>query len=182
MTKSPEMDDAAGRPTDEAFASDATAAAGAGDDELGRLRGQLAEEQDRCLRLRAEMENLRSRTSRELGEQARYASFGLAQDIIPAIDDFDRALESATSEDASGVLAGVKMVRSQLLSVLEKHNCIPVVPQGEPFDPRFHEAILQQPSADCPAQHVLQVVKTGYRMHDRVVRAAQVIVSSGPQA
>lgn len=179
---------------DQAAASDSKPAAGALDEAMGdgvsspgagdsiaELRRELATEQDRALRLRAEMENLRSRTSRELGEQIKYASMPLARDIMPTIDNLDRALESATLDvDAKVLLQGVRMVREQLLEALARHHCTPIAAEGEPFDPQFHEAILQQPSETCPERHVIQSVQTGYRMHDRVVRASQVIVSSGP--
>ncbi len=72
------------------------------------------------------------------------------------------------------------MVAQQLAALLERHHCQPIDPQGEPFDPQRHEAILQQPSDQVPANHVLAVTQRGYQMHDRVVRPAQVIVSSGP--
>jgi molecular chaperone GrpE len=145
------------------------------------LVAELAAEKERVLRLRAEMENLRSRASRELREERRYAALPLARDVLPAIDNVDRAIEAAEQDHKGGsLLEGFRMVRQQLLGVLQQHHCEPIDAAGQPFDPQFHEAILQQPSNDCPANHVLMVTQQGYRMHDRVVRAAQVIVSSGP--
>ena len=155
---------------------------------------QCAEQKDRVLRLHAEMENLRNRTARELAAERKYGCLPLLKDILPVIDNVDRALESAQQEeplsrqadkakpgtDPSGLLEGFLLVRQQLLSVLEQHHCEPIDALGQPFDPQFHEAILQQPSADQPKDHVMMVTQAGYRLHDRVVRAAQVIVSAGP--
>ena len=71
-------------------------------------------------------------------------------------------------------------MKQQLDTILGQHQCEPIAAEGEPFDPNFHQAILQQPSADVPAGHVMMVTQPGYKLHDRVVRPAQVIVSSGP--
>jgi molecular chaperone GrpE len=77
-------------------------------------------------------------------------------------------------------LAGFRLVRQQLETILKNHQCLPIDPLNQPFDPNFHQAILQQPSAEVPAGNVSMVTQTGYQLHDRVVRPAQVIVSSGP--
>jgi molecular chaperone GrpE len=150
-----------------------------GEDPLQRS-DELAEERDRNLRLRAEIENVRSRTSRELLEQSRYAALPLARDLLPVLDNIDRAIEAAEkSGDAGPLVDGFRMVRQQLAAVLQQHHCVEMEPLGEPFDPQFHAAILQQPSPDVPANHVMMVTQSGYQLHDRVVRPAQVIVSSG---
>ena len=152
----------------------------AGQDDATRLRSELAAEQDRTLRLRAEIENVRARSARELSDVQKYAAVPVARDLLPVLDNVDRAIAAAEREaDVVSLLEGFRMVRQQLLTVLEQQHCVPIQADGEPFDPQFHEAILQQPSQDVPPNHVLQVVQQGYRMHDRVVRASQVIVSSG---
>ena len=142
---------------------------------------ELAAERDRVLRLRAEMENLRGRTARELADERRYASLPLARDLLPLVDNVDRAIEAAEKAgDTGSLLEGFQLLRQQLLGVLTKHECVEIEAADQPFDPQFHEAILQQPSAETPANHVIQVTQTGYQLHDRVVRPSQVIVSSGP--
>lgn len=162
----------------QACADDAATGQPAGD-----VESQLAAEKDRVLRLQAEMENLRSRTARELNDERRYAPLYVIRDLLPVLDNIDRAIASAEqSGEAGGLLEGFKLVRQQLLTVLEQHNCKPIPAVGEPFDPQIHEAILQQPSDEQPANHVLQETQTGYQLHDRVVRASQVIVSTGPAA
>lgn len=145
---------------------------------------QLAAAEDRALRLQAELQNVLNRTRREVGDERKYGCLGLARDLLPAIDTVDRALEAAekaTDEDPGGVVAGFRMVRDQLVAVLAQHGCEPIATDGGvEFDPAFHEAILQQPSDEAPAGVILMATQTGYKLHDRVVRPAQVIVSSGP--
>jgi molecular chaperone GrpE len=144
---------------------------------------QLAAEKDRSLRLQAEMENLRTRTSREISEQARYAALPLMRDLLPVVDNIERAIEAATKAGESpSLLEGFKLVHQQLLTALQAHNCVRIEALGEPFDPQFHAAILQQPSDTMPANHVALVAQAGFRLHDRVVRPAQVIISTGPAA
>jgi molecular chaperone GrpE len=142
---------------------------------------ELAAERDRNLRLRAELENVRSRASRELADQMKYASLPLARDLLTVLDNVDRAIASAEkNHDAGALLEGFKLVRQQLVTVLQQHNCQEITAEGAEFDPQFHAAILQQPSPEVPANHVSLVAQAGYQMFDRVVRPAQVIVSSGP--
>jgi len=151
------------------------------EDRGSSLEAELAAERERNLRLRAELENVRSRTARELADQHRYASLPVVRDLLPVLDNIDRALEAAAKSGEGGPLAeGFRMVRQQLADVLQRHHAQEIAAHGEPFDPQYHSAILQQPSADVPANHVLMVTQPGYQMHDRVVRPSQVIVSSGP--
>lgn len=142
---------------------------------------ELAAEKDRVLRLQADMENLRARTSRELADQQRYAALPLVRDLLPVVDNIERAIEAAEkSGDVTSLLEGFKLVHQQLLTALEQHQCKPMAALGEAFDPHLHAAILQQASDDFPAQHVAHVAQVGYVLHDRVVRPAQVIISTGP--
>ncbi len=145
------------------------------------LEADLAAEKDRVLRLQAEMENLRSRTAREVLNERRYAPLPLIRDLLPAIDNMNRAIEAAPqSEEAAQMLEGFELVRQLMVGILKQHQCTEIEALGKPFDPEVHEAILQQPSNETPANHVLQVTEAGYSLHDRVVRPAKVIVSSGP--
>jgi molecular chaperone GrpE len=165
---------------------------------------QYSAQQDRVLRLHAEMENLRNRTARELADQRKYGSMPLLRDILPVIDNIDRAIESAqqegqsagslldvlpldksvrespTNQDSNGLLEGFQLVRQQLLAILKQHHCLPIDALGKPFDPQLHEAIFQQPSEDQPKDYVMMVTQTGYQLYDRVVQASKVIISSGP--
>ena len=142
---------------------------------------QLAAEKDRVMRLQAEMENLRSRTAREILDERRYGAMALLRDLLPASDNIDRAIEAAEqNEESASLLEGFKLVKQQLLTIFEQHQCKPIEALGQPFDPQIHEAILQQPSDEQPANHVMMVTQIGYQLHDRVVRPSQVIVSTGP--
>jgi len=145
------------------------------------LEAQLAAEQDRVLRLQAEMQNLRNRLARENADERRYAALPLLRDLLPVVDNIDRAIEAAQQRsDAESLLEGFQLVRQQLVNILERHNVQPISALGEPFDPQVHEAILKQPSDEHAADHVALVTQQGYQLHDRVVRPSQVIVSSGP--
>ena len=148
-----------------------------------QLTADLAAANDRALRLQAEMQNLRNRTSREIADERKYAALPVLRDLLPVIDNIDRAIEAAEKAgEVENLLEGFRLVRQQLMTTLSRHQCEPIPAEGEPFDPHFHEAILQQPSADVPAGHVMMVTQPGYKLHERVVRPAQVIVSSGPPA
>ncbi len=147
----------------------------------GQIEAELAEERERVLRLQAEMQNLRQRQARELNDERRYGTINLMRDLLPVLDNVDRAIEAAEkSNDAGSLLEGFQLVRQQLTTVLGQHHCQPIPDVGELFDPHLHEAILQQPSDEQPAGHVFLATQTGYQLHDRVVRPAQVIVSTGP--
>ena len=145
------------------------------------MTAELAAANDRALRLQAEMQNLRNRTSREIADERKYAALPAMRDLLPVVDNIDRAIEAAAKAgEAGNLLEGFRLVRQQLAAVLSSNHCVLIEAQGQPFDPNFHQAILHQPSADLPANTVTLVTQTGYMLHDRVVRPAQVIVSSGP--
>lgn len=163
---------------DEALAEDTL------DSETNKLREDLAGAERRILLAQADMENLRKRMRREMDESVKYADVPLIADLLPVIDNLTRAIDSAgESPEAAGIVTGVKMVAQNMLDVLGKRGCKTIDALGQPFDPNLHDAILQQPSGDVPAGHVLMVTQTGYQLHDRVIRPAQVIVSTGsPEA
>jgi molecular chaperone GrpE len=145
------------------------------------LAAELAASNDRALRLHAEMQNLRNRTSREIADERKYAALPLLRDLLPVVDNIDRAIEAA--EKAGGaekLVEGFRLVRQQLAVALSSNSCVLIEAAGQTFDPNIHQAILHQPSADVPAGSVTMVTQQGYKLHDRVVRPAQVIVSSGP--
>ncbi len=147
----------------------------------GDLELELAAQQDRVLRLQAEIQNLHSRQARELADLRQYASIDLMRDILPVVDNIDRAIEAAgDSPEMVSLLEGFKLVRQQLVTALGQNGCQEIEADGHVFDPDLHQAILQQPSADVPAGEVMMVTQPGYKLHDRVVRAAMVIVSAGP--
>ncbi|MDA1052728.1 MAG: nucleotide exchange factor GrpE [Planctomycetota bacterium] len=149
------------------------------------LQEQLDQANDRVLRAQAELENFRKRARRDMDEQRQYANLPLVSDLLPAFDNLDRAVEAAEqNENATGLLEGVKMVAVQIQSVLQQYSCRRVAAIGDPFDPNVHEAIAQEPSEEVPAGSITREVRVGYRLHDRVLRPSQVMVSTGapPQA
>ncbi len=150
--------------------------------ELAQLREEAQAAKDRALRAQAELENFRKRVQREQEDFSKYREVSLLTDLLPVVDNLDRAIEAASKQaDTSSLLQGVKMVSTQLTEVLAKHNCTRTGMIGEPFDPNFHQAIMQQPSPDHPENTVLVVAASGYKVYDRTIRPAQVIVSKKPE-
>lgn len=151
------------------------------EDPAAKLREELEAAKDRELRCRAELDNVRKRAARELEEQRRYADMPMLRDLLPVLDNIDRAIQAADQNaDANALLSGFQMVRQQLQDVLKNHHCVPIEALHTPFDPNVHHAVMQQPSAEHPVQTVLMVTQEGYQLHDRVVRPSQVIVSTTP--
>lgn len=146
--------------------------------ELDRLREDLTEATNRALRAQADLENFRKRSQREVEEERRYANLPLLRDLLPVLDNISRAVEAAgKSPEAESFITGFRMVGKQLDDTLAKYGCLKIEAAGQPFDPHLHQAISQQPSKDVPANTVLYVAQDGYKLYDRVVRPAQVIVS-----
>jgi molecular chaperone GrpE len=151
------------------------------DERLQEMAEKLQAAQTEVLKSHAEAENFRKRLQRDAEQQLRYANMPLVRDMLDVVDNLKRATETAIGEAAGTALHnGVQMVTQQLLGILAKYACKPIESVGKPFDPNFHEAISQMPSAEVPAGSVLQEVAVGYTLHDRVVRPAAVIVSTGP--
>jgi molecular chaperone GrpE len=159
-------------------ASDESAAA-----EMDRLRADLREASDRVLRAQADFDNYRKRARRELDEEQRYANLALVRDLLPAVDNIQRAIAAAEkTPDASNLLDGIKLVAQGLTGTFARHHCTRIEALHKPFDPAFHEAIAQQPSDQYPPHTVVAVAQDGYVLHDRVVRPAQVVVSTEPSS
>ena len=151
----------------------------AGEDPQQKLRAELTAAKDRELRGHAELDNFRKRAARELDEHRRYANLSLLRDLLPVLDNVDRAIEAADKNaDSAALLEGFKMVSQQLGEVLKRHHCTRIEALHAPFDPNVHHAVMQQPSDEHPANTVLMVTQNGYQLHDRVVRPSQVIVST----
>jgi molecular chaperone GrpE len=151
------------------------------EDEATALRREVAELQDQQLRLMAELQNQQKRALRDKQEAQRYAESEFARELLVVIDDLERTLDSAkATTDAQALAEGVRIIYDHFLKVLRGRHIAPIESVGRPFDPAFHEALLQQPSADQPAGTVLQELARGYTMHERVLRPSRVIVSSGP--
>lgn len=142
---------------------------------------ELEEANDRHLRLQAEFENFRRRTLKEKQESQQYGQQNLIKDLLSSVDNLERALGHAdeTAEtDLSSVLQGVELVHRELLGALGKHGVTVVNPEGEEFDPAYHEAMGQIPSDEVKPNGVLDVLQRGYLLKDRMLRPARVIVAA----
>jgi len=178
MSQNPPNPSDAGRSAAEQAAD---AAFQASEQEFEKLRADLDDAADRALRAQAELDNYRKRARRELEDERRYAALPLLRDLLPVLDNMQRAIEAGEkSSQAAGLLDGIKLVAHNLTNVLAKHDCKKIDALGQPFDPAVHEAISQQPSAEHEPGTVTLVAQDGYVLHDRVVRPAQVIVSKSP--
>ncbi len=163
------------------LANAADAAFEAGEEQINKLRADLDDASDRVLRAQAELENYRKRARRELEDERRYAAMPMLRDLLPVVDNMQRAIEAAEKlPQPAGLIDGIKLVTQSLITAMAKHHCHKIDALGQPFDPAVHEAISQQPSADHEPNTVILVAQEGYVLHDRVVRPAQVIVSSAP--
>jgi len=148
---------------------------------IAQLAAEANDAKDRALRAQAELDNVRKRLRKEMDDERRYASMPLVTDLLPVVDNIGRAVAAAEkSSEASSLLAGVKLVAQQLEGVLARHHTVKIEALGKPFDPNFHAAIMQQPTDEYAPGTVVLVAQEGYQLHDRVVRPAQVIVSSAP--
>ena len=154
-------------------------------DELQRLQAEAGEANDMALRARAELENFRKRAQREMQEERRYANIHLMRELLPVLDNVDRAIKAAeksgASDEAASLLEGFRIVEKQLTAVLDRYHCKRIDTEGSQFDPNLHEAILQQPSPDHPDGAILTVTEIGYLLHDRVVRPSKVVVTKKPE-
>jgi molecular chaperone GrpE len=148
--------------------------------ELAALRGEIAERQDRLLRLQADFENFRRRTLKEREEAYQYGHQNLVKDLLPTVDNLERAIEHARKsghEDLDGLLQGIDLVQRELMGVLAKHGVTEIEALGQAFDPSVHEALAQVEDPTVPPNTVVQVFQKGYRLRDRLLRPAQVVVS-----
>ncbi|MGI6854897.1 nucleotide exchange factor GrpE [Mesorhizobium sp. 1B3] len=179
--------------TPEEIAQNETAGEAAAGAEIGgdyevvvKLIKENEELKDRALRAAADMENLRRRTARELQDARTYAIANFAREMLSVSDNLQRALDAIPAEaKAAGdagfkaLIEGVELTERAMLSSLERHGVKKLSPQGEKFDPNFHQAMFEVPNPTVPANTVVEVVQPGYSIGDRVLRPAMVGVSKG---
>ncbi len=155
-----------------------------GADELETLRAERDALRDRFMRALADAENARKRADRDRREAEQYGGSRLARDLLPVHDNLRRALDAATEEQraaASGLIEGVELTLRELLSVFERHGVTIVSPKpGDTFDPLVHQAMFEAPVPGTVAGQIIQVMTEGFLLHDRLLRPAQVGVSSMP--
>lgn len=145
------------------------------------LRAKVEELEDRLLRAKADAQNLRRRSAVQQSAAVHYANSELIKSLLGVLDDFERSLAATeTSGNLKAVVDGVRLVHQNLIQALRSQGLHAIDALHEPFDPNVHEAIMQQPSADYPAGTVVEEIAKGYRLHDRVLRPAKVVVSKEP--
>lgn len=139
---------------------------------------QVKQLQDRILRLAAENENTRKRLEREKMDGINFANESLIRELLPVIDNLERALQHGEEDtNCKGLLDGVRMTLKSFADALDKFGCTSFESVGKVFDPNYHEAVMQQESPESPEKTVLQELQKGYTLRDRLVRPAMVIVS-----
>ena len=148
--------------------------------ELAALREQAAANHDRYLRAVAELENVRKRAARDVENARRYGFERLAKALLPVIDSLGAGLASSEQASAESLLDGKKATMRLLNSALEQVGIKELDPHGEPFDPALHEAMAVAPSDEAEPGTVLEVFQKGYSIHDRLLRAARVVVTGEP--
>lgn len=170
---------AEGEPLPDAALAEARERAAAAEAKAAAAEERAAAAHDRWLRAQAELDNVRKRTARELSEGLKYANEQLVKELLPVVDNLERALAAVTEESGPvGALRdGVALTLNQFLSVLKKFGIVPVEALGRPFDPNLHEAIAQVES-DQPAGTVVAEYQRGYLLNGRLVRPARVAVAS----
>jgi len=155
-------------------------------DPVAALTKEAADLKDRLLRTLAEMENLRRRTEKEVADARTYAVTNFARDVLGVADNMERAMQALDNEirekaeaGVKALLDGVELTERELMKVMEKHGIKRLDPKGEKFDPNFHQAMFEMPDPTVPSGMVAQVVQSGYKIGDRVLRPALVGVSKG---
>lgn len=153
------------------------------EEKLAAAEAEAIENRDRMLRMAAELDNYKKRAARELDDIKKYATENLLRQLLTVVDNLERAIASAASENENGqsLVDGVALTLAEIMKILEKHYVSPIQALGEPFDPAFHQAMCQEESADQPPNTVVQEFQKGYLIHDRLLRPAMVVVSKAAQ-
>ena len=158
-------------------------------EKLDVARDEAKDNYDRLLRLSAEFDNYKKRTTREVSEFKKYANELLLKDLLGVVDNLERAINAASGDSTSGdtpsgdsassgaLVEGVDLTLKEILKILERNSVKPIESVGQPFDPSFHQAMMQQEVQDQPNNMVLQEMQKGYMIHDRLLRPAMVVVS-----
>jgi molecular chaperone GrpE len=147
-----------------------------------KAQEEAAEHYDRFLRVSADLENYKKRVFKEKADLIRYGNEELIKELLPVIDNLERALEHTSSEGVQeGIADGVAMTLQQFLGILQRFGVTPIVVEGEPFDPTKHEAVMEQPTGDYNPGHVVAELQKGYLLNDRLVRPAKVAVAKAQE-
>lgn len=160
-------------------------AEGAGGTEqlLDQAQNEMDAMKDRMLRLQADFDNYRKRVRRDAEEHRIATSEGLMLELLPVLDHLELGIQAAAEQGvAAGVLDGFRLIQTQLMTALSRFRLEAVECAGQPFDPQVHECTVTLPSDTVPKDHVIREIRRGYRLGARLLRAPQVVLSSGPAA
>jgi molecular chaperone GrpE len=149
-----------------------------------KLKEQEARENyDRLLRVSAEFDNYKKRASREMEEFRKYSNQSLIKEMLSVVDNLELAMNSANGHKDidKGLLDGLAMTHKEIIKVFEKFKVKPISAMGQPFDPTYHEAVMQEQTDEFPANTVINELQKGYLIHDRLLRPAMVVVAGGKE-
>lgn len=149
----------------------------AADDAAEQLRRDNQSLQDRLLRSAAEFDNYRKRVDRERRELSEFAAADVLKDLLPIIDNFDRAMQAPATAETDALRKGIELIHKQMLDLLRKRGVRPIEAVGTPFDPRVHEAVMQEESDEHEEGQVMQELQRGYMLGERLLRPATVKVA-----
>jgi molecular chaperone GrpE len=150
------------------------------DSRLAELQAELSKYKDAALRATADLDNYRKRVSRERDESVKYANTAFLERLIPILDNFELGLQAArNAPEATPIVAGLSMVYKQLQDFLANSGVETIDATGQTFDPNLHEALAQEENHEIPEGKVIRQVRKGYRLRDRLLRPANVVVSKG---
>jgi len=151
------------------------------DEMVAAAQEEVAKIKEQMLRDQAEMQNVRKRLQGEVDKARKFALEKFSEDLLPIMDNLERAIQSAGDDEASkGVVEGVELTRKSFVDVLAKYNVEQIDPHGEPFDPQLHEAMTMVPNPDMEPNSVMDVFQKGYSLNGRLIRPARVVVSKAP--
>jgi len=149
-------------------------------DPVVTLEGELKEQKDKYLRLMAEFDNYKRRTSKEYERLVESANERLMLNIIEVRENFERALSMADeNNDFTGFLEGMKLIFDKFEGILNKNGLVVFTEVGDEFDPEIHDAMMKTPHDEIPEDHIVQIYEKGYKLKDHVIKHAKVIVSAG---
>ena len=152
-------------------------------DPIEEAQKDAAHWKDLAARNQAELDNYRKRMAREKSDAIKFANASLLSELLPVIDSFQMGLSAAINEDPDSIISkGMEMVQKQLEEFLTSQGAVLISSVGQEFDPNIHEAISQESSDEVPSGHVISEIRKGFTLNDRLLRAANVSVSKGPQA
>jgi len=147
--------------------------------DIAALKAERDALQDRLLRTAAEFDNYRKRIDRERREQSDAAAFSLLSEVLPVVDNLERALQSPSGPEAAGFRAGVELILRQLVDLLRKRGVTPIEALGQDFDPHFHMAVAHEPADGRREGEIVEEFRRGYMLGDRLLRPAMVKVAKG---